>query len=295
VVPRSDNYEELIAKFVNSLDVEPSGDDRFIGYAEREHPEWNRVFGGLVLGQAALAAGRTAPDPTLHSLHAYFLRGGEPGKPIEYRVERVRDGRTFTSRRVLARQGDVAICDITASFVHPEDGISHQEPMPPVPDPETLPDARDRWPQDDGDPWPLGPIEWRAWEGFDKIATSGDDTVVREWFRIRAPLPDDPPLHTAALVFVSDAGSFSGIERRYGWENVSHNASASLDHAMWIHRPVDWDGWMMMQTSTPIAHAARPLSYRQFFTRDGTHIASVAQEAIFRLDRDKTDQPHQAQ
>lgn len=244
------------------------------------------MFGGLVLGQAALAAGRTAPDPTLHSLHAYFLRGGEPGRPIEYRVERVRDGRTFTARRVLARQGEQAICDITASFVHPEEGISHQEPMPDVPDPESLEDARFAFPDKDEDkPWPLGPFEWRAWEPFDRVAQPGEDMTVREWCRIRAPLPDDPPLRTAALVYISDAGSFSGIERRYGWENVSHHASASLDHAMWIHRPVAWDGWMLMQTSTPVAHAARPLSYRQFFTRDGTQIASVAQEAIFRIQR----------
>ncbi len=97
-----------------------------------EHP---RVFGGLVLGQAALAAGRTAPDPTLHSLHAYFLRGGRNGVSIEYAVERVRDGRTFTARRVLARQEGKPICDITMSFVHPEEGISHQEPMPDAPDP----------------------------------------------------------------------------------------------------------------------------------------------------------------
>ena len=106
-------------------------------------------------------------------------------------------------------------------------------------------------------------------------------------------LLDEPAdeLERAAL----DPGSFSGIERRYGWENVSHKASASLDHAMWIHRPVDWDGWMLMQTSTPVAHAARPLSYRQFFTRDGVQIASVAQEAIFRLDREKQERLYQGQ
>ena len=155
-----------------------------------------------------------------------------------------------------------------------------------MPDPETLEDSRLAYPGDDGDLWPLGPIEWRVWEPFDKIAAPGEDATVREWFRIRAPLPDDPALHTAALVFVSDAGSFSGIERRYGWEGVSHRASASLDHAMWIHRPVDWDGWMLMTTNTPVAHAARPLSHRQFYTRDGVHIASVAQEAIFRKERE---------
>lgn len=280
----TETITELVARWVRDLDVRPVGDDRFVGGTEQER-EWDRVFGGLVLGQAALAAGRTAPDPTLHSLHAYFLRGGRAGEPIEYAVERVRDGRTFTSRRVLARQGSDAICDITLSFVHPEDGISHQEPMPDAPDPDTLQDARIAFPNADGTVWPLGPIEWRAWEPWDRIAGPGEDTAVKEWFRVRAPLPDDPVLKTAALVFVSDAGSFAGIERRYGWEGISHKASASLDHAMWIHRPVTWDGWMLMVTDTPIAHAARPLSYRQFYTRDGTHIASVAQEAIFRKER----------
>ena len=133
--------EEQVEKFVHQLDLEPAGDDRFIGRADREHPEWNRVFGGLVLGQAAIAAGRTAPDPSMHSLHAYFLRGGTPDVPIEYRVERVRDGRTFTSRRVLASQNGVPICDATMSFAHPEDGISHQEAMPNVP--AILPRNRD--------------------------------------------------------------------------------------------------------------------------------------------------------
>lgn len=278
------SHEEVVAKFVRHLDVQPAGDDRFIGQPDEDR-EWPRVFGGLVLGQAAIAAGRTAPDPTLHSLHAYFLRGGRNGEPIEYRVERVRDGRTFTSRRVLAMQDGRAICDITASFVHPEDGISHQESMPDVPDPETLEDARTRWPQDDGDPWPLGPIEWRAWEPFDKIARTGDETVVREWMRMRAPLPDDAVLHTAALVFASDAGSFNGIERRYGWEGMAHRASASLDHALWIHRPVRWDGWLLMTTDTPVAHAARALTHRRFFTRAGVQIASMAQEAVVRRER----------
>ena len=115
------------------------GHDWFVGQPDRAE---GRLFGGQVLGQAALAAGRTAPDPTLHSLHAYFLRPGRPDAPIEYSVERVRDGRTFTARRVLVRQEGVPICDVTASFVHPEDGISHQEPMPDAPDPETLQDAR---------------------------------------------------------------------------------------------------------------------------------------------------------
>ncbi len=287
---------ELVAGFVRTLDVEPADNDRFVGQAqddEHDH-EFPRVFGGVVLGQAALAAGRTAPGPTLHSLHAYFLRGGRNGVPIDYAVERVRDGRTFTSRRVLALQEGRPICDLTMSFVHPEEGMSHQEPMATVPLPETLLDARDAYPMDDGSLWPIGPIEWRRWEGFDLVAKPGEPAVVREWFRMRRPLPDDPALHTAALAFVSDAGSFSGIERRYGWEDITFKASASLDHALWIHRPVRWDGWMLMETDTPVAHAARALTHRRFYSEEGTHIASVAQEAVVRRERSSEAPPSSA-
>jgi acyl-CoA thioesterase-2 len=275
---------DLVARFVEQLDVRPAGGDRFVGAAEQEshHP---RVFGGLVLGQAAIAAGRTAPDPTLHSLHAYFLRGGRAGVPIDYAVERVRDGRTFTSRRVLASQQGEPICDITASYVHAEDGIAHQEPMPGVPDPETLRDAREQYPMEDGSLWPIGPMELRAWESFDKVAGPRESTTVGVWMRMRAPLPDDPDIHAAALVFISDDGSLSGVERRYGWDGFSGKASASLDHAIWIHRPTRWDGWILMLTDTPVAHAARALTHRRFYTRDGTHVATMAQEAVVRRDR----------
>lgn len=290
---KTEDIAALVAGFVRTLDVEPAGEDRFIGQAHdaehgHEHP---RLFGGIVLGQAALAAGRTAPDPTLHSLHAYFLRGGRNGVPIEYAVERVRDGRTFTSRRVLARQEGKPICDLTMSFVHPEEGISHQEPMADLPDPETLRDARLEYPLPDGSIWPIGPIEWRRWEPFDLVAKPGEPTVVREWFRMRTPLPDDPVLHTAALAFISDDGSFAGIERRYGWDGIAMRASASLDHALWIHRPVLWDGWMLMETDTPIAHAARALTHRRFYTRDGTHIATMAQEAVVRREGPQQAKP----
>ena len=283
-MPEPQTPEEAVAHFVHMLDVEPAGIDRFIGASEGDDRH-TRVFGGLVLGQAAIAAGRTAPDPTLHSLHAYFLRGGRNGVPIEYTVERVRDGRTFSARRVLARQAGEPICDITASFVHPEDGISHQEPAPSVPGPETLRDAREQYPMEDGSLWPLGPIEWRVLVPFDKVAGPGENPTVHEWFRMRAPLPDDPVLHTAALVFMSDDGSFNAVERRYGWDGFSHKASASLDHAIWIHRPMRWDGWFLMSTENPVAHAARALTHRQFYTRDGLHIASMAQEAVVRRER----------
>ncbi len=244
------------------------------------------MFGGQTLGQALVAAVRTVPpERVAHSLHAYFLRPGRTDAAIEYSVERVRDGKTFTARRVLVRQEGVPICDVTASFVHPEEGISHQGPMPDALDPESLQDARVMYPNKDGSLWPLGPFEWRTDQHPDHVAAPGEPTIVREWGRVRMPLPDDPQLHAAAIVYISDAGSFAGIERRYGWEGASHKASASLDHAIWIHRPTRWDGWLLMVTDNPVANAARALSYRQFYTRDGVHVASVAQEAVFRRER----------
>lgn len=275
---------QAVDQFVRSLDVRPAGNDRFVGATEQDG-DWGRVFGGLVLGQAAIAAGRTAPDPTMHSLHAYFLRGGEPGVPIEYHVERVRDGRTFATRRVLARQAGHPICDITASFVHPEDGISHQDPMPEVPDPDSLQDARLQYPMKDGTLWPLGPIEWRVLEPFDKVADAGEVVIVQEWFRFRMRLPDDAVLHEAALAMVSDMGSLNSIERRYGWDGFSDRASASLDHALWIHRPTRLNGWFLMVTESPVAHAARALTQRRFYSREGVHVASMAQEAVVRRER----------
>jgi acyl-CoA thioesterase-2 len=274
----------VVARFVRSLDVQRVGENWFTGQPDREE---GRLFGGLVLGQAALAAGRTAPDPTLHSLHAYFLRAGRNDVPIEYNVERVRDGRTFTARRVLVRQAGEAICDVTASFVHPEHGIAHQERMPEIVPTEELRDSRDVWLMDDGSKWPLGPLEWRSPVHPEEVAKPGESTTVKEWMRIRAPLPDEDDVHAAALVYFSDAGSFAGIERRYGWKDMVHKASASLDHAIWLHRPVRWDDWFLSVTRTPVAHSARALTYREFFRRDGTHFASMAQEAIFRREQDR--------
>lgn len=282
--------QQAVSEFVRMLEVEDAGGDVFVAHPEEERDhghEHPRVFGGLVLGQAALAAGRTAPDPTLHSLHAYFLRGGRNGVSIEYAVERVRDGRTFTARRVLARQEGKPICDITMSFVHPEEGISHQEPMPDAPDPETLRDSWEVWRDEQGEPlWPKGPIEWRYGDPPDYVAKPGESTKQMMWMRTRAPLPDDRILHAAAIAFLSDDGSLAGVERRYGWDGFSHYASASLDHALWLHQTPRWDDWLLMVTDTPVAHAARAHTLRQFYTRDGVHVATMAQEAVVRRQRD---------
>jgi len=278
--------QQIVEGFVRMLDVRPTDNDVFVSESAREHEEQHRLFGGLVLAQAAIAAGRTVDDASMHSLHAYFLRGGRFDVPVEYHVERVRDGRTFKARRVLVRQGSEAICDVTTSFAHQEDGIAHQDPMPDAPDPETLVDAREQFPMEDGTLWPYGPIEWRLCEPPDYIAKPGERPLVREWARMRHPLPADPVLHAAALVFASDAGSFSAIERRYGDEGMEWRASASLDHAFWLHHPIFWDGWLLMTTESPVAYSARALSYRAFYTHGGLQVASMAQEAVVRRKRE---------
>ena len=278
--------EQSVERFVRMLDVRAAGDDVFVSESEHEQEGHHRLFGGLVLAQAAIAAGRTVDDASMHSLHAYFLRGGRFDVPIEYHVERVRDGRTFKARRVLVRQGDEAICDVTTSFAHQEDGIAHQDPMPEAPDPETLPDAHEWFKdQEEGHDWSLGPIEWRLCERPDYVAKPDERALVLEWARMRAPLPRDPVLHAAAMVFASDAGSFSAIERRYGDEGMEWRASASLDHAFWLHHPIFWDGWLLMTTESPVAYSARALSYRAFYTHGGLHVASMAQEAVVRRTR----------
>jgi acyl-CoA thioesterase-2 len=272
--------DEVVAGFVRSLDVERVMHDRFVGASgPREH---GRIFGGLVLAQAAIAGWRTVgEDRRLHSLHAYFVRGGKPELPIEYHVERVRDGRTFTARRILVRQGDEAICDVTTSFVRPEEGLSHQIALGDVPSPESLPEFRE--PDEDPNEPQVWPFELRL------VSQPGEAVDVDEpdaaWIRLRGMLPDDPVVHTAAIIYDSDAGSFAGIERRYGWDTMDFHASASLDHAIWIHRPIRWDSWIYTETETPVANGGRALTFRKMYLPDGTHFATMAQEAIARQRR----------
>jgi acyl-CoA thioesterase-2 len=274
--------EGVIAEFVRTLDVAPHGNDHFVGDPDPHDREHDRLFGGLVLAQAAIAAGRTVEERRLHSLHAYFLRPGRADTPIEYDVERTRDGRTFVSRRVLAHQGAEPICDISMSFARDEEGIAHQDPMPPAPPPEQARDAGEFWPDENDRLWPF---ELRFVTPPDTAAKPGESTLSMAWQRPIARLPDDPVIHAAALIFHSDAGSFAGIDRRYERGDMYFPGSASLDHAVWLHRPLRWDGWLLFVTDTPVAHSARALTYRTMYDEAGAHVASMAQEAVFRRRR----------
>jgi acyl-CoA thioesterase II len=275
----NDTPEEAVARFVNELAVEQVDPLRFRGETGGGGP-WPRVFGGMVLAQASTAAARTVDgERSQHSLHAYFLRGGSNQKPIDYVVTIERDGRTFSARHVAAMQGEDVICDLMLSFARPQDGIDHADAMPEVPPPDACePQHWEPPPGIDPETLPLWPFEAREVTP-DRMAEPGEDPSDIVWMKLRSPLPDEQLVHTAALVCESDGGSLGAVWRRHGQFGP---ASASLDHAFWLHQPVRWDDWLLFVTRSPVAHAARSLSLRYIYTRDGLHVATMAQEALFR-------------
>ncbi|MFE0760242.1 acyl-CoA thioesterase II [Streptomyces smyrnaeus] len=257
------------------------------------HESLQRVFGGQVAGQALVAAGRTVDEERpVHSLHAYFLRPGIPGVPIVYQVERVRDGRSFTTRRVVAVQQGRTIFNLTASFHIREPGFEHQMPMPRVPEPESLPQLADEIRERLGSlPVPLERMARR--QAFDlryvdrlRWNTSeleGVEPRSAVWMRAIGSLGDDPLVHTCALTYASDMTLLDAVrlpvEPLWGPRNFD---TASLDHAMWFHRPFRADEWFLYQQESPIATGARGLARGQIFDREGRLIVSVMQEGLFR-------------
>jgi len=245
-----------------------------------------RLFGGMVAAQSVIAAGRTVPEErALHSLHAYFLRPGRHGVPIRFVVDRIRDGRSYTTRRVKAHQAGEAIFNLSASFALAEDGISHQGPMPEAPGPDGLPDWEDVRAQAIGDPSAKrldSPLEVRVCDlpGRDR------EPRQRNWLRLRGTLPDDPLIHTAMLVYASDRTLFGTAARPHDlpWNK---RVGASLDHAVWIHHPVRFDDWLLYAAESPVAHSGRGLNFGGLYYRDGTRVASVAQEGLIRRRRDR--------
>ena len=257
-----------------------------------------RVFGGEVAGQALTAAARTVTggDRTVHSLHSYFLRPGDPGTPIVYQVDPARDGRSFTTRRVEAIQGGETIFVLSASFQVPEPGLSHQVPRLDAPDPDGLPTAaetlRDADPETAG--WLAGmdrsfPIELRFPDGPPSMATAAAQTwpprqVV--WLRSTEPLGDDPALHACAATYASDLmllpTALLPHAIRFGDPALQ---MASLDHAVWFHAPFRADDWLCYEQESLWAGGGRALCRGQFFDRAGTLVASVMQEGLVRVRR----------
>jgi acyl-CoA thioesterase-2 len=246
-----------------------------------------RLFGGLVAAQAVVAAGRTVAEGSLHSLHAYFLRPGKQGTPVRLQVDRIRDGRTFTTRRVVVEQSGESIFNLSASFTRPESGISHQDPMPEAPDPEGVPDWEEVRARILGDPDKRRtgqPVEIRVCDPDSADPSVRLPAYKRMWMRPSGTIPDDPLLHAAVLVYASDRTLVSTIGRPHGltW---GRRVAASLDHALWLHRTPRFDDWILYVTRSPAAHAARGVVFGAMYARDGTRVASVAQEGLVRVPR----------
>ncbi|MFF0743060.1 acyl-CoA thioesterase II [Streptomyces sp. NPDC004111] len=258
-----------------------------------------RVFGGQVAAQALVAAGRTVPDDRLtHSLHAYFLRAGDPSAPIVYTVDRIRDGRSFTTRRVVAVQHGQPIFHLSASFQTYEEGMEHQAAMPHSPDPETLPTAAEtlpRYADRFADPGTVDRLlEARAaidlrYADAPPYATAGEPREPRSqvWFRTNGKLADDPLLHVCLATYVSDMTLLDSVllaHGRGGWA-TGDVVGASLDHAMWFHRPFRADEWLLYDQESPSASGGRGLGQARIYTRDGRLAISVIQEGVVRVPR----------
>ena len=276
------------------LQLEERETDVFVGQTPRTSLQ--RIFGGQVAGQALMAAGLTVPaERPVHSLHSYFLRPGDPKEEIRYVVERIRDGRSFSTRRVLAyqwRKGeDVAIFALTADYHRAETPVAaHSLPMPVVPSPDDLPSLADVAGRH-GSPADSAleisrAVEQRLLEDpFERQIKEPPQTETRLWMRVAGRLPDDGAVHAAALTFVSDLTLLSaGLARVGGWGDGT--VGASLDHAVWFHAPVRADEWFLYETDSPAASGGLALCFGQIWAADGTHVATVAQEGLLRSPKD---------
>jgi acyl-CoA thioesterase-2 len=270
------------------LDLEPIEVNIFRGVSPAENRQ--RVFGGQVAGQALVAATRTVDRGAVHSLHAYYLRPGDPDAPILYTVDRIRDGKSFTTRRVVAIQHGEAIFNLQASFHAEEPGLEYRVMMPAVPDPETLPDFHTRlapYKEVLGD-WYDRPraIDTRYVDEPPEVRRGPQPPLQRVWLRADGKLPDDPLLHACVLTYASDMTLLDTTLLPHGitW-NDNRVQMASLDHAMWFHRPFRADEWLLYDQSTPSTAGARGLAMGSIFGRDGVLVASVVQEGLIRVAR----------
>ena len=274
---------------VRLLDLEPIEQDIFRGVSIRTR--WQRVFGGQVAGQALVAAGRTVDEERpVHSLHSYFVRPGDPTVPIVYEVDRVRDGRSFSTRRVIAVQHGETIFSLSASFQLRQEGIDHQSPMPAAPEPETLPPLVNRYGgrpeaaefyKSMPKPIDLRYVDEPPWQQHAKGPRNGTSRV---WMRADGKLPDDPLLHVCVLTYASDMTLLDSVLVRHGLApGLDDLAMASLDHAMWFERPFRADEWLLYSTNSPSASGGRGLAAGRFYTRAGTQVCSVVQEGMIRV------------
>ena len=271
---------QAINRVISGLGIDRLDQDLFLG---NPGEGTGRLFGGMVAAQSTMAAQLTVDEGTLHSLHAYFLRGGSYDQPLRFVVHRIRDGRTYTTRRVVAHQNGEAIFNLAASFTRPEEGGAHQQAMPNVPGPEELP----LWEEVRATPdMPafraehLDAFEVRLpWEG----EVDGQRFV---WMKPRGVIPHDPHIDTAITVYASDRSLVSSAVAPMGYDRKDITA-ASLDHALWLHRPARFDDWILYTSNSPAGFAGRGVAFGSMYTRDGVLFASVAQEGLIRLRSNK--------
>lgn len=282
---------EALQTLLRRLDLKAAGQDEFEG--ENEPNSWGRLFGGMVAAQSLVAACRTVEGQHLpHSLHAYFLRPGDPEQPVRYSVDRIRDGRSFTTRRVVAAQGDHAIFNMSASFHVEEEGYGHAFAMPDAPGPDSLKTWRElaepRAKQLDEHQrkrfLEARPIDMRYTKtpiflGGD--ASEGDNCV---WFRAAGTLPDDLNTHLVVLTYASDMALLDNIARPHGRPDGSRPMQmASLDHSLWFHRrDLRADQWLLYHQDSPVAFGSRGLARGTIYDTAGRLVASVAQEGLMR-------------
>ncbi|MFM1815740.1 MAG: hypothetical protein RLZ98_2435 [Pseudomonadota bacterium] len=280
-----------LAGLIGLLDLEQIEENIFRGVSPKD--SWQRVYGGQVLGQALVAASRTvATDRSVHSFHAYFLVGGDPRIPIVYEVEPLRDGASFTTRRVKAIQHGQPIFFMSASFHKPEQSFEHQTAMPEVPPPEDLKNAQDliapildKLPQTMRSYWESDrPFEMRPVDISRYLTRAKTEPVQYIWLRANGDLPDDPVLHQTVLAYASDFTLLDTALIAHGKLLFDQDIQvASLDHAMWLHRPFRADEWLLYAQDSPSAGGARAFCRGSVFSRDGRLIASTTQEGLVRL------------
>ena len=287
----SPTTSSAVANLLSILDLEPLEDNLFRGRSPQQ--AWQRVYGGQTLGQALVAAARTVEaERFAHSVHAYFLQPGDLSRPIIYSVERVRDGRSFTTRRVTATQHGRAMFVMSVSFHKSEPGLDHQGvAMPAVPMPEDLPTEQDlkarmlaELPESMRKYWESErPIELRPVDVSRYFAREKREPEQHIWMRASGRLPDDLALHQCVLAYASDFSLLDTALIAHGKLMFDKDIQlASLDHALWLHRPFRADEWLLYTQDSPAGYGARGFCRGSIFTRDGALVASVAQEGLMR-------------
>ena len=285
---------QSLQKVIEILDLEEIEKNHYRATSPNEG--WQRVYGGQVIGQALVAASRTVEQARhAHSLHGYFLRAGDTEVPILYKVDRIRDGRSFTTRRVVAIQKGEPIFTMSISFQLDEGGLSHQFPMPDVPGPEQLRDEDQiraeqakEWPPEYQDSFSTtSAIQMRPVRPLDLLHPEKTEPIQNCWMKTRETLPDDPRLHQCVLAYLSDWSLLDTAMRPHGVSFLQDNVQvASLDHAMWFHRPFRADEWLLYAQDSPSSSGSRGFNRGLIFNQAGELVASTTQEGLMRLHDD---------